>query len=377
MSYNKPMNVFTPETAISSLRPQSLYSEAKQAVGQMMRQSIKGGPQGSGFAGMMQEPQAALAAGMEKLQGLGLGPRAGVAMHPELNMGNGVSGGLGKVLAQSASPLRTLSSVQMLQQPAHAGPNQAASKGAESKTGGVATLDAAAKFLGLRGSALNDEDVKALTDVKGILAEKFESGGKGISAIGYDYNGGTSYGKYQIASRPGSMSNFIKYLSDEAPDLAERLKKAGSANTGGRRGKMPEVWQQIAEEQPERFEALQDGFIKKSHFMPALEAIAEKTGIAIDKFGEAFKEVLFSTAVQHGPAGAARIFARAIDRVGRDKLHEDADPANFAKVGENLIKQVYNLRSGQFSSSTPEVQSAVKNRLRAELGEALKMHKTA
>ncbi len=210
----------------------------------------------------------------------------------------------------------------------------------------------------------------------GVLSGRFESGEAGISAIGYDSVGGTSYGKFQIASKTGTMQEFLKYLESAAPDLQKRLKAAGPANTGGKRGGMPAEWQKIASEQPDRFETLQTNFIKESHFMPALNSIAEKTGLKIAEFSGAIKEVLFSTAVQHGPNGAARIFARAVDKIGSDKLGQaKIEPEQLKKTGENLIREVYAQRSGQFSSSTPQVQGAVKNRLKAEMNIALDMFK--
>ena len=202
------------------------------------------------------------------------------------------------------------------------------------------------------------------SDGLGRLSARFESGGDGIAAIGYDRNGGTSYGKYQIASRVGSMKNFLEFLDGEAPDVAQRLRKAGPANTGGRRGGMPDAWRAIAKEQPERFEALQEAFIRESHYKPAMEAIVERTGLEADKLSPAMREVIWSTAVQHGPAGAARIFDRADNLSGKP-----TDPAYERK----LISNVYKLRAGQFGSSTEAVQAAVQNRFRQEKNLALNM----
>jgi hypothetical protein len=81
----------------------------------------------------------------------------------------------------------------------------------------------------------------------GSLSSRYESGGT-IDCIGYDKKGGTSYGQYQIASKTGTMDNFVTFLEDKAPDIAERLKSAGPADTGGRTGRMPETWKQIAAE---------------------------------------------------------------------------------------------------------------------------------
>ena len=215
----------------------------------------------------------------------------------------------------------------------------------------------------------------------GTLAAKFESGDMGIAAIGYDRHGGTSYGKYQISSRAGTMQNFIDYLEEKAPELARELSAAGPANTGSRSGRMPGVWQQIAGREPERFETLQNEFIKTSHYEPALNAIAQSTGVSATALPKALQEVLFSTAVQHGPAGAASIVSRAVTQVGANKLTNTALAASSPE-GKNsgtaqktpeqeLIRQIYTLRSRQFGSSTSQVRSAVQNRLKHEMQDAL------
>ena len=208
----------------------------------------------------------------------------------------------------------------------------------------------------------------------GQLTAQFESGKDGIAAIGYDRHGGTSYGKYQISSRAGTMKSFMDFLKTEEPDFAKRLEQAGPANTGGKTGRMPDVWKEIAEQHPERFDALQEKFVRASHFEPALRSVSEKTGLALDDMPQALQEVLFSTAVQHGPTGAARIISRAVDQVGQDKLDPDKNnPDTVSKAGENLIRRIYAMRSSQFGSSTASVQASVKNRLQEEMGVAISM----
>lgn len=201
----------------------------------------------------------------------------------------------------------------------------------------------------------------------GKLSAKFESGSDGVAAIGYDSTGGTSYGKYQIASKVGSMKSFLNFLDQEAPDLANRLRKAGPANTGSRKGAMPDVWRSIAREQPERFEQLQEAFIHQSHYKPALEAIEQKTGIDTSSLSAAMREVIWSTAVQHGPAGAARIFAKADDLSGK------VEDASYER---KMINNVYSVRAGQFGSSTNKVRQAVRNRFKEEKQLALQMLET-
>ena len=166
----------------------------------------------------------------------------------------------------------------------------------------------------------------------GALSAHFESGEKGPGVIGYDRNGGTSYGTYQISSRAGTMKHFIDYLSEQAPDLAGKLKAAGSANTGSRSGKMPEVWKKITAADPVRFSKLQYDFIEKSHYLPALQEISERTGLDISKAPRALQEVLWSTAVQHGPKGAAKIFTKAIRRAQVQKRWSQNGPIDRLRL---------------------------------------------
>jgi hypothetical protein len=73
----------------------------------------------------------------------------------------------------------------------------------------------------------------------GSLAAKFESGDKGAAAIGFDRTGGTSYGKYQISSKAGTMNRFLNFLAEREPAWAQRLRGSGPANTGSVQGRMP------------------------------------------------------------------------------------------------------------------------------------------
>ncbi len=199
------------------------------------------------------------------------------------------------------------------------------------------------------------QNIKDDTSYLGELSAKYESAKDGISAIGYDRVGGTSYGKYQIASNVGTFDQFVNFASKEAPDIAAKLRSGGEANTGSRYGKMPKIWREIASEHPERFNQLQENFIKKTHYDPTITALKEK-GIEIES--DTLKQVVWSTAVHHGSGGAKSIFDKAIASVG-------------AENPKDLIAKVYDLRATRFSSSTTEVRQAVQNRLLAEKSVAL------
>lgn len=199
----------------------------------------------------------------------------------------------------------------------------------------------------------------------GALSARFESGGAGVAAIGYDRVGGTSYGIYQIASKPGTMDRFLTYLDERAPAWAERLRGAGEADTGSTRGAMPEAWKAIAAEDPERFGRLQHDFITHQSYAPARAMILDQTGLDFDNAPSALREVLWSTAVQHGPTGAARIFGKVIDRF--------VTSAGEGEFNEKLIEGVYDTRKGQFGSSTDRVRRSVVSRLNEEKQLALNL----
>ena len=180
----------------------------------------------------------------------------------------------------------------------------------------------------------------------GSLAARFESGSDGVAAIGYDRHGGTSYGKFQLSSRAGTMDGFVSFLGKEAPALGKRLAAAGPANTGGRSGGMPKVWKEIAAENPALFEELQTRFVHNNHFQPAVLEVGKRTGLDFNAMSPAMREVLWSTAVQHGVNGAARLFTRAVNQLGEEGVSATKGET-FEKA---LITKVYDLRSGQFGS---------------------------
>lgn len=196
------------------------------------------------------------------------------------------------------------------------------------------------------------------------LSQRYESGAEGAGAIGYDRMGGTSYGTYQISSRQGTMDRFLSFLKTEAPDLAAKLLKAGPADTGGKSGRMPEVWRMIAAGEASRFEELQRRFIEETHYRPALEMIRETTGLDVEEGSMALQEVLWSASVQHGPAGAARIFKKAVKALDFG-VKEPSDAA--------IVSRVYSERVRCFGGSSSRVRAAVAARLSQERGEALAM----
>ncbi|WP_051261495.1 hypothetical protein [Desulfovibrio inopinatus] len=188
----------------------------------------------------------------------------------------------------------------------------------------------------------------------GQISARYESGSAGSQAIGYDPAGGTSYGRYQIASRPGSLRHFLHYAQTRAPDWAEQLSTAGPFNTGSRTGQLPTVWRALAKRHGARFDNLQHDFIMDSYYLPAHNVLLQRTGFDIEAQSPAIREAFFSTSVQHGAAGASDIFASALSQTRRTQsTYTDAA----------LLSSVYKERKERITHGSSATQSAVLTRL--------------
>jgi hypothetical protein len=101
-------------------------------------------------------------------------------------------------------------------------------------------------------------------------------------------------------------------------------------------------------------------FIKETHYDQALRTMGNPDIVNMINSSKALQDVLWSTAVQHGPGGAVTIFSRAWASTS------DNTPETF-------IKYIYALRGNNFPSSTPKVQASVRSRFKDEASVALAM----
>lgn len=203
-------------------------------------------------------------------------------------------------------------------------------------------LDRAAQLLA--GSAPGTE---------GDMSARYESGTAGSAAIGYDKTGGTSYGKWQLSSLQGSLDGFLNWLPRQggaAAAAAARLRAAGPANTGSKAGAMPEAWKKEALANPAEFERWQRDYVRSAFFDPALKSLSPEAA-ALATASPAVREMVWSTAVQHGAAGAADIFKQAW-RAGMNEA--------------DFIRATYAERATRFGSSEPDVRASVQRRLAEE-----------
>jgi hypothetical protein len=181
----------------------------------------------------------------------------------------------------------------------------------------------------------------------GMVSEKYETGGRGSATVGWDQVGGTSYGKYQIASKVGAMTDYLNYLTRVNPEAANKLRAAGPPDSG-KNGKFAETWISMAN--AGEFGDTEHNFIKTKYdfAMGKVSNTSVRTLIDSDR---GLQEMMWSTSVHHGPSGAASII-NTVYRQGMSK--------------EDFVKSVYAERRTKFGGSSANVQAGVQNRFNNE-----------
>ena len=216
-------------------------------------------------------------------------------------------------------------------------------------TGNIAAAQRGAKY----GSVPGGPSAPAYEGL-GSMSAKYESGSRGSEAVGYDRKGGTSYGKYQIASKTGTMDKFINYLQETNPAAAAKLQAAGPADSGDTGGKFAETWKEMAKSG--ELGTSEHDFIKKTHYDPAMAGIKDKGLSEMVGGNKALQDMMWSTSVQHGAGGASGIMNKV--------YKEGMSP-------EDLTKAVYAERGTKFGGSDAKTQASVQGRFVQEQAETL------
>ena len=200
----------------------------------------------------------------------------------------------------------------------------------------------------------------------GQTSEKYESGGKGPGTINA-YNGGAggdlggaSYGTYQLASYlPAVMSTGKARPSAKNSPVIQFLNnskfKEKFAGLEPATAAFDAKWKEIATTYSADFKKEQHDYIQKKYYDVAV-ANLQRQGFDLTKYGPAVQDLIWSGAVQFGPANT-RAFTEAL----RDKSTlTDKDIVTL--VSEWKINNVNTL----FKSSSESIRAGVKSRYQSE-----------
>jgi len=199
---------------------------------------------------------------------------------------------------------------------------------------------------------------------------KYETGGRGSTMVssGKGDAGGVSYGSYQFTSKMGgSAARFVGQNDFPWKKDFQGLTPGTSAFTN--------KWKEVAKANPEQFKNAEHSYIQKSHYDPLTTSVQQHTGVDVNSRSTALRDVVWSTAVQHG--GGSTVVQKAFDTMKKQGTFNPNDK-NF---DANAIKAIYAERgrtngSGglvHFGKNSAEVQRGVANRFVSEQKDALKM----
>jgi len=206
---------------------------------------------------------------------------------------------------------------------------------------------------------------EALAEVLGTLSAKYETGGRGPGTVstGAGDRGGVSYGSYQMASKLGVPTRFVK--QDGFPWVTDfQNLTAGSAE-------FTACWKRIAKNEPDAFQKAQHDFIKRTHYDLLVAKIISEDGLDVNTRCLALKDVVWSTAVQHG--GASSIVHKALAKVKCEKTDPSFDELVIRAIYAERGKTKADGTLVYFSKNSPSVQRGVANRFKNELNDALAM----
>ncbi len=201
----------------------------------------------------------------------------------------------------------------------------------------------------------------------GSLSERYESGGHGTGTVsnGLRDPGGVSYGLYQLASRTGTVAEFVR---------GEGARWAG--DFAGKRPGSPAftaAWQAVAVRDGAAFGAAQHAFIERTHYRPAVAGVLRQTGLDLDARADAVRDACWSVAVQHG--AAVTILCRAV------RAADAGLPRGDRRYDRALVEAIYVARADQVrkvaATAAPgnrqTLLNVVAKRYPAELAAALAM----
>ncbi len=211
----------------------------------------------------------------------------------------------------------------------------------------------------------------ATTDAElGSLSEQYETGGRGPGTVstGVGDAGGVSYGSYQMTSiGGGTVGRFVS-----RPDFPWRNRFLNL--TPGSQA-FSNQWREIARTQPAEFQASQHAYIQRTHYDPLVAKIQRENGLDINSRSFALRNVIWSTAVQHGSRSS--VVNRAMNNLSDSGRANVADP----DFDRHLIQAIYAERGrknaqgnlAHFSRNSRAVQQGVARRFIDEERDALRM----
>lgn len=172
-----------------------------------------------------------------------------------------------------------------------------------------------------------------------------------VSSGENDPYGGVSYGTWQLSSKQGSVSSFIKWLTEQGYDAGPFLSKSDPVSEMGivvdeghdlipGTPEFTERWQDAINKYGASFENAYAQYFKENYYDNFTKNLSQDFGFDANKRSDAVRQVLWSTSVQHGTGGAYQIMKDSAKLAGVPNISWLTD--------EQLIPYIYQARGNAF-----------------------------
>lgn len=183
-----------------------------------------------------------------------------------------------------------------------------------------------------RSKTLSTDHLNAGGTKLGDLSMRYETGyspgQENLAAArvssGIGDRGGVSYGAYQLNSKSGDKVR--DFLRTEGAPWQPQFAGLDETVSGG---PFEKKWKEIATATPQSFFNAQHAYIRRTNYGQTIARVETDTGINLDMFSIAVRNVVWSVSVQHG--GAFIILERALHDLNRQDLRNLAFMAQPAR----------------------------------------------
>ncbi|MGL5650217.1 MAG: DUF4214 domain-containing protein [Paraclostridium sp.] len=204
----------------------------------------------------------------------------------------------------------------------------------------------------------------------GVLSERYESNGDpGLVSSGNGDYGGKSYGAWQFSSTMGSLDEFVSWLRNENNEFYKKLTDARALDDNTNCGpNFDKAWKEIAQNHNNTFYNLQHKYVKENFYDKLVNKLLKSGDFSNVVSTFAGRNVLWSTAVQHGVTGSYRIISPLQSKCNNV---EDFIKAVYAERG----RKDENGQLVYFANNSQAVQDSVAKRFTREQEDAIQCYR--
>lgn len=191
----------------------------------------------------------------------------------------------------------------------------------------------------------------------GYISAKGESGNPGIVNMDPNREAGWDYGAWQFNAKAGIPQSFVNWMKKKAPDVHSQLAPNVASIHKGTGGAFGKAWKGVNDQDPKRFMELQRQFAWDHYLGGVSGRLGPELGKQVNS-DRGMQEMAFSTAIQHGVGGAAKILRNAgLGKVNKSEVVDNVYNRRAEIYGKGAARYTREAKAiqGLISTNTPPV----------------------